>query len=90
MQPKEKKCFNCKFFLRYYTMGRRQFHNAKCGWCNSNLQMVKEHSQCDNFLPSPNRSTINEDAKKTLNHLLSEISTIRKMMEAEIENGKDV
>lgn len=79
---KNYKCYMCKKLIRLYVKGANNFKLIKYGWCMEKREIVQIHECCDKFIYKPNNKKISGRISFSLNGLLCEISTIRKLIEA--------
>lgn len=83
MENESKKCFNCKHLERYYTKEIKQFCKTKFGWCSEKRNVVDTNGGCEQFGRKPVRRGRHRLLQCSLSDLLTEISEIRKVLEAE-------
>ncbi len=84
------KCYNCRFFDRYFTRGYTKFDKTDIGRCYIMQKVVNKSETCDNFKTRRNTRRENSVLKITLENLLDEISEIRKMIESENDESADM
>ena len=90
MENGSKKCFGCVYFNRYYTRGLRKFHDTKFGWCGEKKGTVVNTDSCKEFILKRRRQRYKESVRITLNNLLTEITAIRKIIEEDMSDDKEV
>lgn len=83
MNKENKHCYMCRDFSRYYTKGAKRFDKTEFGWCCERRESVNIHYCCDKWKGRLNRRKINGLTKLYLNDILTEISTIRMIIEEE-------
>ena len=89
-EKKNEECYRCKFFDRYYTKEAKQYRRTKFGWCRKQVKSVNVHETCEYFIFKPPRKRCNEILSNALNDLLTQISEIRSVLEAEEDERKDL
>ena len=85
-----RRCSRCKYFNRYYTKEIKAFQKTNFGWCSCARENVTNDFVCERYcmkLPAKRYSSI---LKFDLNGLLTELSEIRKLIEAESREYEDV
>ena len=89
MENKNNQCSKCKFFDRYYTKEIKQFKRTKCGWCYKKADSVCVNDCCENFTYGckPRRRT--KFINYYLNDLLTQLSAIRAIIEADCNESED-
>lgn len=80
MKEENKQCIRCLRFERYYTKGVKRFNGTQCGYCPLRRSIVDIHDTCDKFLRKP-VYCIKRTLRVELNDLLSQISSIRAVLE---------
>ena len=84
------KCSKCKHFDRYYIKGVKQFNKTVFVWCTRKHESVSIHDCCERYKAGVRgRGIIGSRVKVCLNDLLTEISAIRYVIEAEANSGQD-
>ena len=83
---KSHQCFMCQNMDRFYINGDKKFDRTKCGWCRVKVDVVQIHESCEKFRLKKKRERYTPLLKKTLESLLTEISEVRKVLEAENED----
>ncbi len=79
-----KQCYMCGRFSRYYTKGVKSFEQTKCGLCLESKSSVNIHESCQNFvLKARTDSRRGKLIKYYLSDLLTQLTEIRKLIEAE-------
>lgn len=76
----------CQNMDRFYIKGNKKFDKTKCGWCCVKVGVVQIHESCEKFRLKKKRARYTFLLKKTLENLLTEISEVRKVLEAENED----
>ncbi len=84
------KCFRCKNFSLFYTKGVKNFNKTKFGWCIERQSVVSTQDGCEKYAYKPCIRRSNLMIKNCLNGLLTEITGIREMLEAERNDNKDM
>ena len=79
----ENKCGRCKYLDRYYTKGVTKFDKTEFGWCMVKMDSVNVFECCERYEKRKLVYKASRRAKACLNDLLTEISEIRKIIEAE-------
>ena len=82
------KCYGCKHFYRYYIKGVTTFNRTNWGWCCYRMFNTRSTEGCDKFKLKKRQERCNAFVERTLNDLLTELSTIRKVLEVE-EGGEE-
>ena len=83
MTNNNKRCYGCKFFDRYYTKEISRFCATKIGLCYEKGDCVNACDGCEKYQPKPHAGKSCFLLKHSLNGLLTELSELRKMLEAE-------
>ena len=84
------KCYKCVYFNRYYTRGVRKFHDTKFGWCGEKKSTVVNTDSCKEFILKRRRPLFKDSVQMQLNGLLAEITAIRKIIEEDMCDDKEV
>ena len=87
MKEERKQCYKCNNFERYYTRGVKKYTPTRCGWCCKKVENVDLHDSCEAFQEKRVKIGYKQMRRNSLSNLLTEISEIRKVIEAE-ENEK--
>lgn len=87
MESKGKQCYRCKNLDRYYTKGIKEFNPTKFGWCCKKRENVNIHDGCEQYVLKPKRNRNRLLIRYCLNNLLTEITEIRKVIEAESDDS---
>lgn len=90
MEYKCSECYRCKHFLRYYTKGVKQHNKTAFGWCCQKTDSVEIHGTCENFALNPRRKKSRKLLGYYLGNLLTEISSIRMILEEEDSEERNV
>lgn len=90
MENKKKECYRCKYLDRYYTKGIKEYQKTRFGWCCKKQESVTIHNGCENFFAKPKQTRNMRLLRFCLNDLLTEISEIRKIIEAENGENKEL
>lgn len=77
------KCYNCSFFHRYYTQKGIQFVQTKFGFCYKKNEVFPIQHFCDGFIFKNRSITVKSMVQDRLNELLTEISTLRNILQEE-------
>ena len=86
MQGESDKCYACRELQRFYTKGTTKFNQTKYGRCCNSDKIVYIHESCECFVRKPRiKKRRKYMLELCLNDLLTEISKIRKILEAENE-----
>lgn len=80
---KRGECYQCRHFDRYYTKETRHFQPTKCGFCYNCRSVVNMHGDCENYQARRWHRRGETFLRFCLNDLLTEISELRSMLEAE-------
>lgn len=80
---KRGECYRCRYFDRYYTKETRHFQPTKCGFCCKVQTVVSSHGDCEHYEAKLYRYKKDVLLKGCLSDLLTEISELRSMLEAE-------
>ncbi|MDE6398748.1 MAG: hypothetical protein K2L51_05450 [Clostridiales bacterium] len=83
MENSGKHCYRCKYFDRYYTKEVVNFRQTKYGWCNYKHSEVQSKESCEQFANRVYARKSNLLLKCTLNSLLTEITAVRNVLEAD-------
>ncbi len=84
------KCFKCQKYNAFYTKGIKEFNKTKCGWCSGKREIVNCQDSCEKYEQRCKSYMYSPGAKRCLNSLLTEISEVRKILEAENEENKEM
>ena len=76
-------CSRCKYLDRYYIKGVTRFSKTEYGWCSKKRESIKISQACEQYEQRKNIGKVSRRVKVCLNDLLTEITEIRKMIEAE-------
>ena len=91
MENKCGKCFRCRYFERYYTKGVKKFVMTDLGACyQRGREAVNKHDGCESYEPRQYKVRSNRLLRCVLSDILTQISEVRKMIEAEENERKDV
>lgn len=84
MGSENKNCRDCKYFSRYYTKEEKRFERTKCGWCCKAGKTVNSGEGCEKF---ERRGKRKEEwlLRQYLSDILTELTELRKIIEAEHE-----
>lgn len=88
MENKGKQCYCCKYLDRFYTRGIKRFNKANCGWCSKQKSVMYIHDDCDCFTHASVRRKNRYLIRHALNELLTELSDIRTVLEAERDDNE--
>ena len=84
------KCYSCGYFDRYYTKGVKRFNQTQYGWCQKQREAIKIQDACKLFCRKQKLKVRVRLSLMQLNNLLTEISEVRKILEADLaENNED-
>lgn len=83
MNSKDRQCYMCRNFDRYYTKGVKRFNKTEFGLCCQKRENVNIHCNCGLWAIKPKTKKINGLSRMYLNDLLTEISAIRMVVEEE-------
>lgn len=83
MENDGKYCYRCKHFDRYYIKEDMNFRQTKYGWCRSEKREVQSKESCEQYATRVYARRSNLLLKGTLHALLTEISAVRNILEAE-------
>ncbi|MDE6613642.1 MAG: hypothetical protein K2K28_03720 [Clostridia bacterium] len=81
MENKNKRCYRCKHFQRYYTKGTKKFDQTKYGRCCEKSDTVSSCDTCDKWKGKSSYKYIKWAAQKALNDILIDIKAIRQVIE---------
>lgn len=90
MNEKNQFCYRCKYLDRYYTKELKKFSKTPLGWCRQNRKIVSVKYRCEKFSVRIPKKIPGLILKHCLNDLLTEISEIRKVIEAEKNESEDL
>ena len=76
-------CVRCRYLTRYYRKGKTCFRPTGLGWCMRRKSHVGTDEHCEDFRERPHRTTPPLFIRVCLSDLLTEISELRKLIEAE-------
>lgn len=88
MNEKSQKCFNCRYFKRYYLKEVKEFKKTNYGLCYKNGGTVEYCDECENFTFKTRTVRDERAVKECLNGLLTELSAIRQIIEEERDDQK--
>lgn len=77
------KCYNCSFFQRYYTQKGIHFVKTKFGFCCKMNEVFPIQHYCERFIFKNRGITLKFMVQDRLNDLLTEISTLRNILQEE-------
>lgn len=83
MEKGKGQCYDCKYLDRYFTKGIKQFNKTGYGWCCSKCCTVTVHDSCNNYKYRDRQKRSKLLIRYYLNDLLTEISAIRTVIEAQ-------
>ena len=89
MNNQTDKCYKCRFFCRYYTRGVKQFNRTKFGWGYKRSEVKDAGDCCEIYIYEPLKRGSKKLVKVCLNDLLTEISEVRKVIEAERDERRE-
>ncbi|MDE6442425.1 MAG: hypothetical protein K2L12_06745 [Clostridia bacterium] len=84
------KCYRCKYFDRYYTKGTKHFNLTEIGLCSKKRNIVQKNEGCDGFVVKQHGYRAKIVATRCLNDLLTELSELRKFIEAEKAESEEL
>lgn len=87
-ENKENLCYRCVWFDRYYTQGTKQMNLTKYGWCSKMQSHIRSNGACEHFQHKRRPNKAYMGVKNCLNGLLTEISELRKYIEADKKEEK--
>lgn len=90
METTKTECYRCKFLDRYYVKGIKEFQKTNCGWCCKKQETVAIHNGCKEFSVKQTHKRNERLLRFYLNDLLTEISEIRKIIEEETSENKEL
>ena len=90
MDNKNKQCFRCEYYNYYFIKGKKRFNKIKLGRCGKKCDTVNMHDSCGGFVLRRKRQTHKLFLEIYLEHLLTEISELRLLMEEEINENKNL
>lgn len=90
METTKTECYRCKFLDRYYIKGVKEFKKTNSGWCCKKQKTVEIHNGCEDFNARSKRKRNERLLRFYLNDLLTEISEIRKIIEAENREDEEL
>ena len=76
-------CRKCRYFDQYYTKEIRHFRQTGFGWCRRKKRAVGAEENCEAFSLRERARENNLMLKCCLNDLLTQMTEIREMLEAE-------
>lgn len=88
MKEESKKCFNCRYFKRYYTKELQEFRKTNYGLCYKNGGTVEYCDGCKDFTYKTRTIRDERAVKECLNGLLTELSALRQIIEEENDDPK--
>lgn len=83
-------CFRCANFQRYYIRKVKHFEKTKLGKCLKEDETVNCMNGCDKFVFRKPKKVDKGLLKIYLGNLLTEISELRKTVEAEISENEEL
>lgn len=83
------RCSKCKHFDRYYTKGVTHFNKTVFGWCTKKHESLNVHDCCERYEAGTRTRGISRRAKICINDLLTEITAIRNVIEAEASGEQE-
>lgn len=89
MERKNKACWNCKNFGRYYKKGVYRFYKTDEGTCSIKREVVQKNGLCERWRNTcALRSRRKKDTLRILNEIFSDLSAIKQILEEEQEDEK--
>jgi len=88
MKTADNKCFRCKHFDRYFTKGITRFDKTKIGWCCKKTKEVNINDGCNSYEHKSNKKIIKYAIRRQISDILTELSTIRNILEVD-DNADD-
>ena len=76
-------CYNCRNFQRYFVKKKTEFVRTKFGFCCKKQENVGVHGKCEQFGFKELLYDFDTAIKCKLDGLLTEISTVRMILEEE-------
>ena len=76
-------CYSCKNFERYYTKGVKKFNPEPYGWCCVKLENIHAQENCEQFVLKGRTRKSRTFIRIYLSDILTEISELRKLVEAD-------
>ncbi len=76
-------CGVCKWLVRYYTKELKKFNKTEYGWCGKKGEIVCTKDCCEHFGRRNVSHNIRYGLQRSLNDLLTQLSTIRQIIEEE-------
>lgn len=83
MSEKGDRCFRCENFDRYYLKGVKHYKAVPFGWCCKKVCTVGSKESCEFFRAKASREILPWQLRLCLNDVLTELSEIRKILEAD-------
>ncbi|MDE7164844.1 MAG: hypothetical protein K2O04_05435 [Clostridiales bacterium] len=84
MSTENTTCSRCRFLDRYYTKGVKHFDKTDFGWCmHKNKSINVREDCCDRYELKKSAKIPSRRIQVCLNDLLTEITEVRKILEAE-------
>ena len=83
MENDNRKCRKCHYFDRYYTKGIKRFNGTQIGRCRKKGEQVGGNDACEQFSVKHNYASRSRCLRVSVNDLLTELTAIRKALEAE-------
>ena len=83
------RCYRCKHMDRYYVKETTCYRKTRFGRCRKHGENVGIHDGCGEYCPADYRRKSTRLLRFYLSDLLTEISEVRKVIEAEREGETD-
>lgn len=91
MEPKNKVCWSCGYYVAYYTKGDIHFFKRNVGFCAKNQKIVEKHEQCECWTRYKYRPDHKKSAIRALNEILTDLAAIKQILcgDGEEENEEN-
>lgn len=90
-EKKNSKCLYCGNFQAYYTKELHNFERTKQGICNYHNKIVNSEEGCEYWKTNNHRLCLRKRAvTRTLYEILTDLSAIRKIIQENQEEGKNI
>ncbi len=80
----------CEHYDCYYTKGTKRFNKAECGWCTKQRKDVKSRDSCNKFELKKRTFVPRCVVKNYISDILTELTELRLILEAEKSENEEV
>ena len=83
MEKSNHKCYNCRYFCRYFVKKKAEYKRTEFGFCRKKRENIDMHGKCEQFKFQEILYCTDTPIRCKLDSLLTEISVLRMILEEE-------